>query len=339
MKKRIIVTGCAGFIGYSFCQRLLTEGYVVIGIDNLNDYYNVNLKKDRLSLLKSCPDFKFYKIDICDLESLSSMFEEQEITRRDRIVHFAAQVGVRYSLKNPHSYIMNNLVGFHNLLYLAGYVKCEHLIFASSSSVYGGNTKLPFSVHDNVDHPISLYAATKKSNELLAHAYSYTHNLPITGLRFFTVYGPWGRPDMSYYIFTKAILAGEPLPVFNNGDMYRDFTYIDDIVEGVFRLLYHNPSPNPEWNSESPDPASSWVPFRIYNIGNHQSIKLLDFIHIIEESLGRKAKLDFQPMPVGDVKATFADIGDISAAVGFKPATSIEDGIPKFIKWYLDYNN
>lgn len=268
---------------------------------------------------------------------MESMFVKEGFGADDSIVNLAAQAGVRYAQINPDSYIQSNLIGFFNLLELSRRVKIKHLLFASSSSVYGGNTRLPFSVHDNVDHPISLYAATKKSNELIAHVYSYTYGLPVTGLRFFTVYGPWGRPDLSLFIFTKAILAGEPLPVFNHGDMSRDFTYVDDIVEGIIRLLIIPPLPNPDWNGENPDPGTSWLPYRIYNIGNHESVNLLDFIQIIEETLGRKAILDLQPMQLGDVKATFADIEDLTAATGFKPKTSIREGVQKFIEWYLDY--
>ena len=337
MSNRILVTGSAGFIGFHLCRRLLKDGYTVVSLDNINDYYDTKLKEDRLAILRECPNFSFYKIDLSNREHLESMFAKEEFGAEDPIIHLAAQAGVRYAQKNPDSYIQSNLVGFFNLLELARRVNCKHLLFASSSSIYGGNTKLPFSVHDNVDHPISLYAATKKSNELMAHVYSYTYGLPVTGLRFFTVYGPWGRPDLSLFIFTKAILAGEPLPVFNYGDMSRDFTYIDDIVEGISRLINNAPLPNPKWNGDKPDPGTSWLPYRIYNIGNHEPIGLLDFIKIIEETLRRKAKLDLQPMQLGDVKATFADIEDLTSAVGFKPKTSIREGIQKFIDWYLDY--
>lgn len=337
MPDRLFVTGSAGFIGFHLSLRLLENGISVIGIDNLNDYYDVNLKKDRLAILKEKSAFRFYELDLCDRERLNDMFQQENIGNEDHIINLAAQPGVRYALQNPDKYIASNIIAFYNLLELSRQSQIKHLIYASSSSVYGGNTKLPFSVHDNVDHPISLYAATKKSNELLAHVYSYAFGLPTTGLRFFTVYGPWGRPDMAYFIFTKAILAGEPLPVFNYGDMSRDFTYIDDIVDGVVRLIEHYPSPNPNWNSQNPDPSTSWVPYRIYNIGNHKSENLLDFIGIIEKSLGRKAKLEFKPMMVGDVKASYADIDDIAEAVDFKPKNSIHQGIPKFIEWYLDY--
>jgi len=321
------------------CKRLLKEGYTVVSLDNINDYYDTSLKEDRLAMLREHEKFTFYKIDLSDREAMSAMFDKEGIGSEDIIIHLAAQAGVRYARENPDSYIYSNLVGFHNLLELSRTVKIKHMLFASSSSVYGGNTKLPFSIHDNVDHPISLYAATKKSNELMAHVYAYTHGLPMTGLRFFTVYGPWGRPDLALFIFTRAILAGETLPVFNYGDMSRDFTFIDDIVEGIYRLLDKAPEPNPEWDSAKPDPATSWVPYRVFNIGNHESINLLDFIKVIEETLGRKAVLDLQPMQLGDVKATYADIDDLTAAVGFKPKTSIREGVRKFVDWYLDYYN
>ncbi|MDP8205226.1 MAG: NAD-dependent epimerase [Candidatus Electryonea clarkiae] len=337
MSKRIIVTGSAGFIGYHLCQRLLKDGYTVIGIDNLTDYYDPGLKEDRLSILREWSDFSFYKTDLSNKEDLESVFSGESVGKDDRIVNLAAQPGVRYALENPDSYIQSNLIGFYNLIDLARRVNCKHMLYASSSSVYGGNTRLPFSIQDNVDHPISLYAATKKSNELLAHSYSYTYNLPTTGLRFFTVYGPWGRPDMAYFIFTKAILSGKSLPVFNQGDMSRDFTYIDDVVEGIVRLLPYDPLPDPNWDGNNPKPGSSWVPYRIYNIGNHESVNLLDFIRIIEDSLGKKAKLEMQPMQIGDVKDTYADIEDLASAVGFSPSTPIQDGIPRFIEWYLDY--
>jgi len=337
LSKRILVTGSAGFIGFHLCQRLLKDGYTVVSLDNINDYYDTKLKEDRLAILSESSNFTFYKIDLSNREHLESMFDKEGFGADDPIINLAAQAGVRYAQKNPDSYIQSNLIGFFNLLELARRSNCKHLLFASSSSVYGGNTKLPFSVHDNVDHPISLYAATKKSNELIAHVYSYTYGLPVTGLRFFTVYGPWGRPDLSLFIFTKAILAGEPLPVFNYGNMSRDFTYVDDIVESISLLINNAPLPNPDWDSNKPDPGTSWLPYRVYNIGNHEPIGLLDFIKIIEETLGRKANLDMQPMQLGDVKATFADIEDLTSAVGFKPKTSIREGIQKFIEWYLDY--
>jgi len=337
LSNRILVTGSAGFIGFHLCRRLLNDGYTVVGLDNINDYYDTKLKEDRLAILHEQQEFTFYKIDLSDRGQLEAMFAKEEFGQEDRIVNLAAQAGVRYARKKPESYIQSNLIGFFNLLELARSIDCRHLLFASSSSVYGGNTKLPFSVHDNVDHPISLYAATKKSNELMAHVYAYTYGLPVTGLRFFTVYGPWGRPDLSLFIFTKAILAGEPLPVFNYGKMSRDFTYIDDIVEGIVRLLNCSPLPNPDWKGRNPDPGTSWLPYRIYNIGNHESVNLLDFIKIIEKTIGRRAKLDLMPMQLGDVKNTFADIDDLTSAVGFKPNTSIREGTQKFVEWYLDY--
>jgi UDP-glucuronate 4-epimerase len=337
LSKRVLVTGAAGFIGFHLCQRLLSDGLEVVGLDIVNDYYDVKLKEDRLSILAESPNFTFYRIDLSNKQDMESMFVKEGFGVDDSIVNLAAQAGVRYAQQNPDSYVQSNLIGFFNLLELARLVKCKHLLFASSSSVYGGNTKLPFSVHDNVDHPISLYAASKKSNELMAHVYSYTYGLPVTGLRFFTVYGPWGRPDLSLFIFTKAILANEPVPVFNYGDMSRDFTYVDDIVEGIIRLIPNVPTPNPNWDGNNPDPGTSWLPYRIYNIGNHEPIGLLDFIKIIEETLGHKANLDLQPMQLGDVKATFADVDDLRSAVGFKPSTPIREGIQKFIEWYLEY--
>ena len=337
MSKRILVTGGAGFIGFHLCKRLLEDGWYVISVDNINDYYDRKLKIDRLTILKDYPSFSFHKLDLADRQELEKMYAKEKISDEDYVVNLAAQAGVRYALQNPDSYIKSNINGFFNLLELSRKAKCRHLIYASSSSVYGGNTRLPFSVSDNVDHPISLYAATKKSNELMAHVYSYTYNLPTTGLRFFTVYGPWGRPDMSLFIFTRAILEGKPLPVFNHGDMYRDFTYIDDVVEGVVRVIDNVPAPDSSWDSDNPDPSASWVPYRLYNIGNHQSVHLLEFIWIIEEALDRKAKLEMKPMMVGDVKATFADIDHISTAVGFKPKTSIREGIAKFMDWYREY--
>ncbi len=337
MSERILITGCAGFIGFHLSRRLLADGWRVIGLDNINDYYDVQLKYDRLAILKEKHDFTFYKLDLADRSGLDGLFAREELGADDRIVNLAAQAGVRYSRENPESYIQSNLNGFFNLLECARLAGIRHLVYASSSSVYGGNTRLPFSIHDNVDHPISLYAATKKSNELLAHVYSYTYNLPTTGLRFFTVYGPWGRPDMALFIFTRAILAGEPLPVYNHGHMYRDFTYIDDIVEGICKVLDHDPLPDPDWSGDTPDPATSFVPYRLYNIGNHESVELTEFIRLIEECLGRKATLNFLPMQQGDVKATFADIDDLCETVGFRPATSIVKGIPKFIEWYKEY--
>jgi UDP-glucuronate 4-epimerase len=337
MTKRYLITGGAGFIGFHLSRRLLEDGNQVVGLDNLNDYYDVGLKNDRLAILGEHSGFHFHKCDLADKNALTSVFTSEKIASEDIIIHLAAQAGVRYGLKNPDSYIQSNIIGFYNLLELAKDVQCPHLLYASSSSVYGGNTKLPYSVHDNVDHPISLYAATKKTNELLAHVYSYTWGLPTTGLRFFTVYGPWGRPDMAYFSFTKAILNGEVMPVYNNGEMFRDFTYIDDVIDGIVRLADHIPISDTDWDGDKPDPATSWVPYRIYNIGNNQSVKLSDFIEVIEKTLGKKAVIEFKPVQTGDVEATYADIDDISEAVGFKPSTSIEEGIPKFIQWYKEY--
>ena len=339
LSKRILITGSAGFIGFHLTRKLLADGYSVIGLDNLNDYYDTKLKNDRLSILSTSSSLSFYKIDLSNRTEIDKLFSDEDIGQDDVIINLAAQPSVRYAAINPDSYIKSNIIGYYNLIENARLSKCKHFIFASSSSVYGGNTKLPFSVHDNVDHPISLYASTKKSNELIAHVYSYTHGLPTTGLRFFTVYGPWGRPDMAYFSFTKAILDGKSIPVFNNGDMSRDFTYVDDIIEGISRLIDRIPERNKAWNGDCPDPATSWVPYRIYNIGNHESVNLMDFISTIEKSLGKKAVIDFQPMQTGDVKSTFADIRDLSEAVGFEPKTSIEVGIPRFIEWYLDYYN
>ena len=337
MSKRVIVTGSAGFIGFSLSLRLLKEGYSVIGIDNMNDYYDVNLKHDRLNKLSEFPEFTFYKIDISNKEALTDLQNKENINSHDRIVNLAAQAGVRHAQKDPESYVKTNITGFFNVIELAKNVECENFVYASSSSVYGGNKTMPFSVRHNVDHPISLYAASKKSNELIAHVYSYTYNLPTTGLRFFSVYGPWGRPDMALWIFIKNILAEKPIQVFNYGNMHRDFTYIDDIVDGVYRILNKIPQPDLEWNAFKPDPSRSWVPFRLYNIGNHHTIQLLDYVKLIEETLGKKAIVELLPMQKGDIKAAFADIDDIVQDVGFKPKTKIYDGVPKFVDWYLDY--
>jgi len=332
--KNILITGTAGFIGFHLATRLLKEGFHVFGVDNLNDYYDVNLKKDRLHLLKKNSEFSFYQIDLKDLDDLSAIFKEQSI---DVVVNLAAQAGVRYSLINPHAYVESNLVGFVNILECCRHNHVRHLVFASSSSVYGANTNMPFSVHDNVDHPVSLYAATKKSNELMAHTYSHLYNLPCTGLRFFTVYGPWGRPDMALFLFTKAILENKPIQVFNHGKMLRDFTYIDDIVEGVFRVINAVPEPNPEWSGDAPDPGTSCKPYRIFNIGNNNPVELTRFIEAIENSLGRKAEKELMDIQPGDVAATYANIDDLYNAVGFKPETSIEKGIGNFIEWYQAY--
>jgi UDP-glucuronate 4-epimerase len=332
--KKILVTGAAGFIGFHLVKRLLKAGHSVVGADNLNDYYDVNLKKARLALLTDNSDFHFMKTDIAQKEQTALLFKQNE---PEIVVHLAAQAGVRYSLVNPYAYLDSNLIGFLNILEECRHRNCRHLVFASSSSVYGANTLMPFSVHHNVDHPVSLYAATKKANELMAHTYACLYKLPCTGLRFFTVYGPWGRPDMALFLFTKAILEDRPIDVYNNGKMQRDFTYIDDIVEGIFRITYKIPEPNPHWHGNHPDPATSFAPYKIYNIGNNNPIELLEFIHILEKQLGRKAKMNLLPLQPGDVPRTYADIDDLMRDAGFKPATSIEDGIRQFVKWYREY--
>lgn len=329
----ILVTGAAGFIGSHLSKRLLNEGYEVIGIDNINDYYDQKLKWDRLEWIKH-PKFKFEKVSLEDRERINDIFIEYKPAI---VVNLAAQAGVRYSLVNPYAYIDSNIVGFINILEACRHHNVEHLIYASSSSVYGANTKMPFSVHDNVDHPISLYAATKKANELMAHTYSHLYGLPTTGLRFFTVYGPWGRPDMALFLFTKAILNGEPIKVFNNGNMMRDFTYIDDIVESIYRLIQKKPEPNPNWDGKNPDPGTSYAPYRVYNIGNSNPVNLMDFITAIEEKLGIEAKKEFLPLQAGDVPATYADVEDLYNEINFRPQTSIKEGVSKFIDWYLDY--
>jgi UDP-glucuronate 4-epimerase len=332
--KKILVTGAAGFIGFHLARRYLDSGYQIIGIDNLNAYYDVKLKKSRLSMLKAHKNFIFYEGDIAEKDFMSSLFmsEKPEI-----VVHLAAQAGVRYSLINPHAYVDSNLTGFLNILEGCRHNGVKHLIFASSSSVYGANTLMPFSVHHNVDHPVSLYAATKKANELMAHAYASLYGIPCTGLRFFTVYGPWGRPDMALFLFTKAILENRTIDVFNEGKMQRDFTYINDIIEGVFRLTDKIPEPNPDWHGDHPDPATSFAPYKIYNIGNNNPVELLDFIHILEKELGHTANKRMLPMQPGDVPATYADVEDLMSDVGFKPSTSIEEGIRHFVAWYREY--
>lgn len=329
-----LVTGAAGFIGFHLSRRLLEEGKNVAGLDNLNDYYDVNLKKSRLCELKKYPEFTYYKLDLIDRPGIEKLFSGNKF---DFVVNLAAQAGVRYSLKNPHAYIDCNIVGFLNILEGCRHNNIKHLVFASSSSVYGANTKMPFSVHHNVDHPVSLYAATKKANELMAHTYSSLYKLPCTGLRFFTVYGPLGRPDMALFLFTKAILENKPINVYNRGKMKRDFTYIDDIIEGVVRLIDNVPAPNSRWNSYEPDSATSYAPYKLYNIGNNNPVDLMTFISVLEDCLGVKAKKNLLPMQPGDVPATYADIDDLSKDVGFKPCTPIEDGIKKFVKWYRDY--
>lgn len=331
---RILITGAAGFIGFHLCQRFLQAGAQVFGLDNLNDYYAVQLKKDRLAELKKHQGFHFEPIDLADAQALEGYFVENSFTH---VVNLAAQAGVRYSLINPKSYIDSNIVGFANLLESCRHHQVKHLLYASSSSVYGLNTKMPFSVHDNVDHPVSLYAASKKSNELMAHTYSHLYRLPTTGLRFFTVYGPWGRPDMALFLFTKAILEGSPINVFNHGKMRRDFTYIDDIVEGVFRVAQRTPQPNQNWSGDQPDPSSSPAPYKIYNIGNNNCVELEHFIAVLEQSLGQKAVRNYMDIQPGDVPATYANIDDLARDVGFQPKTPIEQGIAAFVAWYKSY--
>lgn len=330
----ILVTGAAGFIGFHLCLSLLKKQNKVVGIDNINDYYDTNLKKDRLAILQKDKNFSFIKADLADKETINKAFDE---TSFDRVINLGAQAGVRYSLQNPDAYINSNVVGFLNILEACRHHKTAHLVYASSSSVYGMNTSMPFSVHDNVDHPVSLYAATKKSNELMAHTYSHLFGLPTTGLRFFTVYGPWGRPDMAPFLFTSAILEGRPIKVFNNGKMKRDFTYVDDIVEGVVRVTDLIPQSNPNFDSSNPDPSISSAPYKIYNIGNNQPVELLKFIETIEEKTGKKAEKIFMPMQAGDVVATYADVSDLMKDTGFSPATPLEVGIGKFVEWYRDY--
>ncbi|MBI1195869.1 MAG: NAD-dependent epimerase/dehydratase family protein [Gammaproteobacteria bacterium] len=330
---KILVTGTAGFIGSFVAASLLDRGDEVVGIDNLNDYYDVSLKRDRLAKLASRDGFTNVEAGLEDRDAVTRLFAEH---RPQRVVHLAAQAGVRYSLKNPHAYADSNLVGMLNILEGCRNNAVEHLVYASSSSVYGANTKMPFSVHDNVDHPVSLYAATKKANELMAHSYSHLYALPTTGLRFFTVYGPWGRPDMAYFSFTKKILSGEPIDVFNYGKCRRDFTYIDDIVEGVIRTLDRVPTANPD-GCDQTDPSRSHAPYRIYNIGNNQPVELLYFIEVIEKALGKEAEKNLMPLQPGDVPATYADIDDLTRDVGFKPSTPIETGIGRFVEWYKEY--
>lgn len=331
---KVLVTGAAGFIGYATCNALLGRGDEVIGLDNLSDYYDVRLKQARLNRLKARERFRFERLDIASRERIASLFA---VNRFDAVVHLAAQAGVRYSLTNPHAYVDSNIVGFLNVLEGVRHYGAKHLIFASSSSVYGANGKLPFSEHDNVDHPVSLYAATKKANELMAHSYAHLYGIRCTGLRFFTVYGPWGRPDMALFVFAKGILSGQPIPVFNHGNMVRDFTYVDDIIEGVLHLIDHPAAPDLSWRPESPDPATSQAPYRIYNIGNNRPVKLTRYIEILERTLGKKAVLDLQPMQKGDVPATVADVSALEQAVHYRPKTPVEVGIPKFVDWYRNY--
>jgi UDP-glucuronate 4-epimerase len=331
---KILVTGAAGFIGMHTAQRLLARGDEVVGLDNLNDYYDVTLKRARLARLEGHKGFRFVRLDVADRAGMEALFARE---RFDRVVHLAAQAGVRYSLTNPHAYVESNLVGFMHVLEGCRHHGVQHLVYASSSSVYGGNTKLPFSEHDSVDHPVSLYAATKKANELMAHTYSHLYGLPTTGLRFFTVYGPWGRPDMALFLFTKAILEGRPIDVFNHGHMQRDFTYVDDIVEGVVRVTDRTATPDAAYVSDTPDPGTSNVPYRVFNIGNHQPVPLLEFIACIERALGMTAEKRLLPMQDGDVPATYADTDALREWVGFQPATPIQVGIERFVAWYRDY--
>ena len=331
---KILLTGAAGFIGSTATLRLLARGDEVVGLDNLNDYYDVQLKRDRLARLTPHRNFRFVKLDVADRPGIEALFAQE---RFDRVIHLAAQAGVRYSLQNPHAYVDSNIVGFMNILEGCRHGRVQHLVYASSSSVYGGNTKMPFSEHDSVDHPVSMYAATKKANELMAHTYSHLFAVPTTGLRFFTVYGPWGRPDMALFLFTKAILEGRPIDVFNHGKMQRDFTFVDDIVEGVIRVLDRVATPNPDYVSDTPDPATSNAPYRVFNIGNHNPVQLLDYIGCLEDALGRKAQMNMLPMQDGDVPATYANVDALRDWVGFTPATDVRSGVGRFVDWYRGY--
>jgi UDP-glucuronate 4-epimerase len=334
---KILVTGAAGFIGSQLSKRLLARGDEVVGLDNLNDYYDVNLKKARLAQLEGQTNFKFVKLDLANREGIAELFAQEKF---NKVMNLAAQAGVRYSIENPHAYVDSNIVGFVNLLEGCRHNDVEHLVFASSSSVYGLNTTMPFSIHHNVDHPISLYAASKKANELMAHTYSHLYNLPTTGLRFFTVYGPWGRPDMALFKFTKGIIENQPIDIYNSGKMQRDFTYIDDIVEGVIRVIDKIPQPNPNWSGDNPDPCTSPTgPYQLYNIGNNNPVELMHYIETLEKALGKKAKKNLLPMQAGDVAATYADVADLEQDVGFKPQTSVEEGIGRFVEWYKSYQN
>ncbi len=330
----VLVTGAAGFIGFHLATRLLARGDTVVGLDNLNDYYDVSLKEARLAQLEGTPGFTFARIDLGDRDAIDALFKRY---RFDLVVNLAAQAGVRYSLINPHAYVTSNISGFVNILEACRHTGVGHLVYASSSSVYGAVTQMPFSVRQNVDHPVSLYAASKKANELLAHSYSHLFGLPTTGVRFFTVYGPWGRPDMALFLFTRAILAGEPIDVFNHGEMERDFTYIDDIVEGLVRLGGRPAAPDPSWSGDHPTPNTSRAPYRVYNIGNHAPVRLTRLIEVLEDCLGRKAERRLLPMQPGDVPATYADIDDLTRDTGFVPSTSIEVGVERFVRWYRDH--
>jgi len=332
--KKILVTGAAGFIGAHLTKQLIEGGAEVVGLDNLNDYYDPRLKKDRMATLAEGKGFTHVNIDLADRSAMEKLFKDISF---DAVINLAAQAGVRYSLINPHSYVDTNLVGFVNLLEGCRHSGVEHFVYASSSSVYGANTKMPFTVHDNIDHPVSLYAASKKANELMAHTYSHLFGLPTTGLRFFTVYGPWGRPDMALFLFTKAILEDKPINVFNNGNMERDFTYIDDIVEGVCRVVQKVPQGNPDWSGDVPDPATSYCPYRVYNIGNNNKEKLMHYIEVLENCLGKKAEKNFMPMQPGDVPATYANVDDLVKDFNYKPDTTLEYGVGKFVDWYKEY--
>ena len=331
---KILVTGAAGFIGSQTCLQLLARGDTVVGLDNFNDYYDVSLKEARAERLASFDQFRMVRVDLADREALETLFAEEEF---EKVVHLAAQAGVRYSIENPHSYIDSNIVGTLHILEGCRHNGVEHLVYASSSSVYGANSAMPFSIHQNVDHPLALYGATKKANELMAHSYSNLYDLPTTGLRFFTVYGPWGRPDMALFLFTRNIIAGKPIDVFNYGNHRRDFTYVDDIVEGVIRTMDNTATPNPDWSSDSPDPGTSKAPYRIYNIGNQQPVELMEYIEAIENSLGLKAEKNLLPLQPGDVPDTWADTEDLANDVGYQPNTPIEVGVRNFVEWYLDY--
>jgi UDP-glucuronate 4-epimerase len=331
---KVLVTGAAGFIGFHVAQLLLERGDEVVGLDNLNDYYDVSLKQARLAQLEPRSNFRFVRMDLADRAGMAALFEREKF---GRVVHLAAQAGVRYSIQNPLAYIDSNVVGFANVLEGCRHNGVQHLVYASTSSVYGANTTMPFSVHHSVDHPLSYYAATKKANELMAHTYAHLYNLPVTGLRFFTVYGPWGRPDMALFQFTRNILAGKPIDVFNYGNHRRDFTYVDDIAEGVVRAVDHVAAGDPEWNSANPDPGTSKAPYRLYNIGNNEPVALMRYIECIEEALGKKAQKNLLPMQLGDVPDTYADVDDLVRDVGYRPATPVEVGVRKFVEWYLSY--
>lgn len=331
----VLVTGAAGFVGFHLAERLLRSGQTVVGLDNMSAYYDVELKQNRLKTLREHPGFTFAEVDLADTEALEAVFAQHKF---ELVFNMAAQAGVRYSLQNPHAYVRSNLDGFINILECCRHGHVKHLVFASSSSVYGANTEMPFSVHQNVDHPLSLYAATKKANELMAHSYAHLYRLPVTGLRFFTVYGPWGRPDMAMYLFTSAILDGRPIDVFNNGEMQRDFTYVDDVVEALVRVGARPAAANPDWSGAAPDPASSTAPYRVYNIGNHSPVKLMDLIATIERATGKTAIKNFMPMQAGDVPATYADVEDLTRDVDFAPRTPIEVGVQRFVDWYRGYN-